>query len=531
MDYNADIPFEKAAAPGLYDTKEELERNERERENYDPRKQQLAIKRKGEQDEEPDRKRQKGEKNDFSAGLNAAIKAGQSQKIREAELSSRRRALVLPAPQVGDSELEDIVKMGLAGEQANQLAQQGDNETTRGLVGNYSSMVGSTPVRTPRAPPQEDHIANEIRNIRALTETQSSLLGGENTPLLEGPSTGFEGATPRRNNIVTPNPIATPYRQANGGRFAPSRNGGPGATPLRTPRDNLAINQDGYGSMPGATPQEIKSQERMAKSQLRFQLASLPKPKESEWELELPEEQKTEGTEDTVLEEDASERDRRNAAIKRAREEAELKRRTQVLQRGLPIIPLASLGVLQTLTSSAKDPIEKAITEEMALLVANDSAPGQMSNLERLDDDLLASARAEIQREMPSEVPPLSIEDSQLIDPAIFPMLYNSIEHLAEKNNAIEKKLAVHLGGYQQRAKTMRQKISEAAEALQAMKLRVEDARTAQVAEEVALASRLEQLREEVMVVNRREREAQEYYRAQREELEGLGVSLTNGVH
>lgn len=273
MDYNADVPFEKPAAPGFYDTKEELERNERERESYDPRKQQLAIKRKGDQEEEAqDTKRRKGEKDGPSAGFAAAVKAGQMQKIREAEQNSKRRALVLPAPQVGENELEDIVKMGLAGEQANQLARQGENETTRGLVGNYSDMVGSTPIRTPRAPPQEDHIANEIRNIRALTETQSSLLGGENTPLHEGAaSTGFEGAKPRNNAIVTPNPMATPYRQSNGAPFPPSQRSGPGATPLRTPRDSFAINQDGYSQLLGATPRELKLQERTLKNQLHSQ--------------------------------------------------------------------------------------------------------------------------------------------------------------------------------------------------------------------------------------------------------------------
>ena len=271
MDYNADIPFEKPAAPGFYDTKEELERNEHERGNYDPRKQQLAIKRKGEQEEEPNQKRHKGDKNGPPADFSAAIKAGHMQKIREAEQNSKRRALVLPAPQVGESELEDIVKMGLASEQANQLARQGENETTKGLVGNYSNMVASTPIRTPRASPQQDHIANEIRNIRALTETQSSLLGGENTPLHETTaSTSFEGATPGKHNIVTPNPMATPFRQANGAPFASSR-AGSGATPLRTPRDGFAINQDGYGQLPSATPREMKLQERTVKSQLRSQ--------------------------------------------------------------------------------------------------------------------------------------------------------------------------------------------------------------------------------------------------------------------
>ena len=277
MDYNADVPFEKKAVPGFYDTLEEKEHNEREREAYDPRKQQLANKRKGDQQEEdPDRKRRKNDKNGPSAAFAAAAKAGQMQKIREAEQSSKRRGLVLPAPQVGETELEDIVKMGMMGEQASQLGREGDNEATKGFIGNYTGIVGGTPIRTPRAPPQEDRVANEIRNIRALTETQSSLLGGENTPLHEGRgSTGFDSVTPRAHVVSTPNPMATPLRQGGGGVGAtPMRSSmGPGATPMRTPRDNFAINQDDAGSMQlvGSTPREVKLREQSMRNQLKSQ--------------------------------------------------------------------------------------------------------------------------------------------------------------------------------------------------------------------------------------------------------------------
>lgn len=275
MDYNADVPFEKKPVPGFYDTKEESERNEKQREAFDPRKQQLANKRKGDQEDDTERKKRKNDKNGPSAAFAAAAKAGQMQKIREAEQSSKRRALVLPAPQVGESELDEIVKMGLANEQANRIAGAGDNEATKGFVDNSTSVVGGMPIRTPRAPPQEDHVANEIRNIRALTETQSSLLGGENTPLHEGRgSTGFEGVTPRSHVVATPNPMATPLRQvgANGVAVTPMRTQmGPGSTPLRTPRDNFAINRDvsGETSLVGSTPKEIKLREQSLHKSLK----------------------------------------------------------------------------------------------------------------------------------------------------------------------------------------------------------------------------------------------------------------------
>lgn len=101
----------------------------------------------------------------------------------------------------------------------------------------------------------------------------------------------------------------------------------------------------------------------------------------------------------------------------------------------------------------------------------------------------------------------------------------------AEKGQKIEKKLALYLGGYQARAKTLRQKIVEAADALEKARLGLDTARTAQIAEEAAVGSRLERLREEVAFVSRREREAQDSYRERREELEALGSGTVNGVH
>ena len=86
----------------------------------------------------------------------------------------------------------------------------------------------------------------------------------------------------------------------------------------------------------------------------------------------------------------------------------------------------------------------------------------------------------------------------------------------------------MHLGGYQARAKTLRQKIVEAAEALEQAKVGLDTVRMMAICEEAAIPKRLEGLREEVSFVSRREREAQEIYRARKEELEAL--KLGNGV-
>ena len=570
MDYNADIPFERKAASGFYDTQEENERNEKQREAFDPRRQQLANKRKGEQDDEVDPKRRKGDKPGSapSAAFAAAAKAGQQQRIREAEQSNKRRSLNLPAPQVGDAELEDIVKMGMTGEQAHRLAGEGENQATKGLIGNYTGIVGSTPIRTPRAPPQEDHIANSIRDIRALTETQSSLLGGENTPLHEGSgSTGFDGVTPRTHVVSTPNPMATPMRQGgpNGVAATPVRGAtGPGETPMRTPRDNFSINQDEINAaqLVSNTPRDIKLREKALQQKIQSQFAALPKPKALDFELELPEETLEDQENAGANEEDADERDRRTAAVRAAEERAAFKRRTQVMQRNLPRPSNISNAAILDYASSLSDPIEALIAREKALLIATDAFkyPNGLhvegsppSPLEIFSDDALMQAALEIQQELTPEersqreidsdaafiardssssVPGLAIyaSDDEEITIAII-KVQAQITADAEKGNKLEKKLLLHYGGYQQRAKTLRAKTLEAAEALDTESRQLSVFRDMQVAEEAGLSSRMERIREEVAFVKRREAEIQERYRERVEELQSLKDNIrANGV-
>ena len=574
MDYNADIPFEKKAAPGFYDTQEEGVRNEKQREAFDPRKQQLANKRKSDQQlEDADPKRRKGEKDKPSASFAAAAKAGQMQKLREAEQSNKRRPLNLPAPQVDEAELEDIVKMGVAGEQANRNAGDIGDDTARGLSSNYSNMVGSTPIRTPRAPPQEDHIANEIRNIRAMTETQSSLLGGENTPLHEGSSsTGFDGVTPRNHVVSTPNPMATPLRQGGhiGVGATPARNGAmSSATPMRTPRDGFALNQDGSRQLVSATPGDLRNAEDLRKSQLKAQFAALPAPKELDFELELPEETVEGGEAIELSQEDAAERDAKNKALQEARDKLEFSRRTQVLQRHLPRPTSVDADAILKDASSLSDPIDMMIAQEKALLIVNDSfkfplnprakTQGSAKPLQVISDEHLSLARFEIAKEMNqtrtdgdagkalsaayaslqgTSADVLGLAEYGAGDTGKYQVISQAFDDVqvlikaeADKGKALESKLSLHLGGYQKRAKTLRQKIGEAAEALEQEEIKLDTFRNLQVAEDAALTRRTDSLKAEVEEVTKREREGQERYRKALLELEDAkGQAVTNGV-
>ncbi|KFH47766.1 Pre-mRNA-splicing factor cef-like protein [Hapsidospora chrysogenum ATCC 11550] len=572
MDYNADIPFERAPAPGFYDTAEELRLNERQRAAFDPSKQHLASKRKGDGSEDGGRKRQKNEKDGLSDSQKAAIKAGQMQKLREAEQLGKRRSLNLPAPQVGEGELEEIIKMGKMGEAANTMAQGSDNDATRGLVNSYSTLNSNVPIRTPKAPEQEDHIANEIRNIRALNDTQSALLGGENTPLHEGQgSTGFDGIAPRKHVVATPNPMATPMHQGVNGA-TPGR---PGQTPMRTPRDAYALNKDdGSFNVASATPRDIRMHEQALKRQVKSGLSSLPKPKDTEWEFEVPDEEKEPARMDELTEEDAAERDRRLRERREAEEALELRRRTQVMQRGLPRPLVIDLPAMQKKATTLSDPAEQLIAKEAAALMASDAlkyplpgshVKGKPGVLPVINDRDLADARLTILSEtkpLPSSEEIQAILQNRASDATLLGLgcysddpkeqkaamrqafdvctlsatgvpkekydanpqqnVQDSIMASAEQGAKLEKKLALHLGGYQKRQKMLRDKIVAAHEELEKARNALAGLRTLAVSEDVAINRRLDKLREEASLVSRREREAQDEYRKAKDELDGL---------
>lgn len=561
MDYNADIPFEKAPARGFYDTAEEQLVNERQRAAFDPQKQQLANKRKGEQEDDGDRKKRKNDKDGPSASMQAAMKAGQMQKIREAEQSSKRRGLNLPAPQVGEGELEEIVKMGMMGERASMIAQASDNDATRGLVGSYSSLTSQTPIRTPMAPAQEDHIANEIRNIKALTDNQSALLGGENADLREGAgSTGFEGVTPRKQVMATPNPLATPLRSGAAGVGATP--GRVGQTPLRTPRDKFALNTgDEMALVPGSA-KEMRAREMAFKNQVRRGLSSLPKPKESEWELEAPEDE-MEIVVPEESEEDAAERDRREREYREAQEALERKRRTQVMQKGLPRPEMVDIDALVQQALAVEDPIQAMIARETALLVANDATrfplpggqvKGKPVRVSELDDNALAEARLQLLLELKEQPGPEEVaavfegqnsnttllglgcyeDDEEEVQVQTMQSALRRVQdettETVEQCAKLEKKLNLHLGGYQNRAKTLRQKIAEKTKELDLARNALQGFETLSISEGIAMKDRLEALREEVSLISRREREAQEQYRTVRDALDSLGSDV-NGVN
>ncbi|KAF9496059.1 hypothetical protein BDN71DRAFT_1446773 [Pleurotus eryngii] len=429
MDYNADIPFEKKAAPGFYDTSEEQARITSAPVGQSLRR--LENKRKTDDEEAERRKRQKkaaeGKNGDNSHQTKfLAARDAQIQKLKEAESIGRRRKLVLPAAQVGESELEDIVKIGQAGESAKALVNGGSEASGR-LLTEYEGLENARMARTPRTAPQQDNVLTEARNLRNMTIQQTPLLGEENTPLHIGPGggTGFESATPRHQVAFTPNPLATPRDTEQSGDVAATPRtvrAGISTTPLRTPmRDNLSINPADQTSFVGDTPREQKLRESSAKRALKAGFLNLPKP-ENNFELLVPDDEGGDGDVDgqtPMSEEDAAERDARLQRIREENERKALARRSQAVQRNLPRPANVDMAQLMNDLSIGEEDVLPAdtmqlINEELVNILQHDSIahplpgsskPGSTKSAYHMPaDDDIDAARVTIHLELATMV-------------------------------------------------------------------------------------------------------------------------------
>ena len=191
IDYNAEIPFEKQPLPGFYDTSAEAAKTYEE-----PMRRTLLQMEPGPQptDEEAKRKRDKA--------MNKPSRHEEAlRRMQEADKVSKRRKLMLPHAQVSEADMEQIVKLGHAGEEARALVEHGES-ATEGLLGTYTPIERPAPDATPARAPVADALVREARELHARTVTQTPLLGDENVPM---PSTA-------RPSEPASTPAATPYR-------------------------------------------------------------------------------------------------------------------------------------------------------------------------------------------------------------------------------------------------------------------------------------------------------------------------------
>ncbi|XP_027202257.1 cell division cycle protein 21 [Dermatophagoides pteronyssinus] len=308
IDYNGEVPFEKTVPAGFHDTSDD---------SYEPggldfkrlRQQQLegelpSVREERERKKDKEKLKKKKE-NGIPSSLN----------IDENEFQRPRSKLVLPEPAISDQEIEQVVKLGRASELAKDVAEETGNIASETLLADYSitsSAVNS--IRTPKtAAFSRDNIMAEAKNLLALQNVDTPLLGGQNAPLIDvGGQTPAGIRTPAGfTNIsstggatgATPNTmISTPYRSitsgpsssssANNDALVPLVSNTPGTgniqdgfTPLSTPvRDKLSINPE--ESLALEAQQDPKQYTKTVKENLRKAFSKLPQPK-NEYEIVL----------------------------------------------------------------------------------------------------------------------------------------------------------------------------------------------------------------------------------------------------
>ncbi|RKP27394.1 pre-mRNA splicing factor component-domain-containing protein, partial [Syncephalis pseudoplumigaleata] len=578
MDYNVDIPFERKPAPGFYDVHEEELREKQEKAFKPIDLHKLDSKRAEQEEEERRRKEQKRDKTRNQKSDISFVKASTAAlEAQERERIAKRKKLALPAPQVGENELEELIKMGLTGESAKEMVDVDENAASRALLGDYTGMNTGMPVRTPRTPAMENTVMMEARNLRALNSAQTPLLGDENAALQDttAAGTGFEGATPRRAVLATPNPLLTPLRKPSsdmaGGSTpatATTKDGMPprrmgGATPMRTPfRDEMGINDEDGMSMVGATPREDRHRLADIRRRLASDLSKLPAPK-NDFEVLLPEEEEVaeeaskedgdaQAQHRTVM--DASELERLRREKRLAEEQARLKRRSQAVQRDLPRPMIGAEDPLgaSAPASTAEDPVSMAaqmIREEMLRMIRHDSVhhpvPGthpvgglQDEELEVLDEQYMDVARQivadeveqqrqqhpydldemaarweDVQAAMKQErAAKLSPVDAANEERQRFDLLKQAMMKEASRAAKIEKKLGVTLGGYQARSRALRKQVSETHKELDQVSLELASFDALRLSETGAIPRRVEALQAEVDTLAKREMSLQQRY-------------------
>lgn len=403
IDYREEIPFHKRAPAGFFDVGGDLQRTKQLAEDKELWKNkdlgELEGRRRDEEEARERKKDARREKIHRRGNLPEALM--HINKLNDPTQVLRRTTLALPAPQVGDAELEQIAKMGAPMTPA--VAGTGATKTLLAAYGGKTPAM-PTPMRTPRTPMGRDTILEEAQNLIRLTNAQTPLKGGENELLNP---TSFQGLTPRTGIRATPGGM-TPAHMSGGQT--------PASTPMRagmkTPRsvhgtplrDDLNINPEA-----GMTAAVAKKANRRRKGSLAQKLAkglaALPEAT-NEYALrkpELPKDDELEWKpEELDIEEDAEDAVKRIARVAKELEEAQLRRRHVVIQRSLPRPLALNVGMEN---GGENDEAHEELRKEMIKMIRYDAhrhplgkkkktkKNQRVPTLEEIDDDALIVAK------------------------------------------------------------------------------------------------------------------------------------------
>eukprot|EP00823_Brevimastigomonas_motovehiculus_P004307 TRINITY_DN2815_c0_g1_i1.p1 TRINITY_DN2815_c0_g1~~TRINITY_DN2815_c0_g1_i1.p1 ORF type:complete len:839 (+),score=313.35 TRINITY_DN2815_c0_g1_i1:77-2593(+) len=381
IDYAVEIPFQKLPSSGFFDTGSEKQLTTQVKKDSEKSfiGQDLQTLDGNRRDDVEEKQRIKDEKRlKLQKEINLPLVIQHASKMSDPEQFRKRTKLNLPAPQITESQIEELSK-GLSASSSLASSSLSGHSATKSLLSqtpsrtpfnapSSASSTSATPIRTPR---RQDTLMMEAQNLIALTAQQTPLKGGENTPLHP---TDFTSMTPKKSTLQTPNVLMTPSRV------------GLGSTPAR---DELKINTPSSSSSSLADPNAMdlsfsssssaaaalkasKRKELLAKRRVKNSLSSLPTPT-NEYTLVLPDirdeqldaskkESKVEDAEDILM------RQRKEAARKA---QEDFKKRSQVVQRGLPRPKAINIQLEKEYMSSEA---ETEVAHEMLRIMRYDDA-------------------------------------------------------------------------------------------------------------------------------------------------------------
>ncbi|XP_037799007.1 cell division cycle 5-like protein [Penaeus monodon] len=589
IDYNDEIPFEKRPAPGFYDTSQET---------YDPmqpnfkrlRQQHLDGEMRSEREDKERKKDKQKLKDRKEQGVpNSAFENGDAAK-------TKRSKLVLSVPQISEEELEQVVKLGKASEAARELAEEvGGSGASQALLADYTVTPGQA-MRTPRTPADMDRVMQGAHDIMALTHVDTPLKGGMNTPLSQQ---DFGGVEPNKALVQTPNTVlGTPFRTPSGtqittpGRtpIAATPRGQQSALPSTTPgatpiRDKLSINEEG-ALVPIDDRQALKAYQRNMRDSLQAGLRSLPAPK-NDFEIVVPEDDGQVGEEDKehgeAMVEDQADIDARAVADAALRREAEMKKRSQAVQRNLPRPQEVNSSVLRPMHAdvhlSDQQKSEELIKREMVTMLHFDALhtptgpPNRKGSVaaeaqhrdhlerhpyKRYGESDIEEARDMLREEMNVVKQGMGHGDltldaySQVWEECLAQVLFlpsqskytraslaskkdriESLEKRLEQNRQhmakqakiaakLEKKLKILMGGYQARAASLAASLQDSVTQVETARLELSTFTFLKQMETIAIPRRLATISEDVARQTEREKELQRRFELLQRRLEDL---------
>ncbi|KAF0491420.1 Pre-mRNA-splicing factor CDC5/CEF1 [Gigaspora margarita] len=455
MDYNADIPFEKKPALGFYDTTEEKNRQpEMSLTNVHLHK--LEGKRRSEIAEEKRKKKQKTNKDEAEGGFINFVPARNAQlnKLKEAEQINKRRKLILPAPQVGETELEEIVKIGFAGQNVKAVVGEADNVSS---LTDYTPSNPGLPLRTPRTP--------------------RTIVGSAQTP--RTPGTLLSLRTPR-----TPAAVDTAtIKQLRAGllNLPAPKNDFEIVLPDVEGKEELKDDTEGIEEDASDRDKKLKAlqeEEEMARLRRRSQAV----------QRDLPRPVNVNSTLETSLED--------------------------VLDSDSEIQRLVDIEMVKLLRRDAiMHPVHGSKPENLDL-ESLEEFPDELIDQVKKEIDLeLTKVTNEPSNEDFDEIWN-QLNNTPEIDEFInqFETNRNLMIKEATKATKLEKKLNIILGGYAARSQTLSKNVSETFDEIEQAKIELDSFQSLSISEEEAIPKRIQSLQNEVDYLIKRESELQQRY-------------------